>query len=419
MAENSKNTLIIGILAGIIIVLIGVLGYIGIKEKRPDVDGSDKPYVPPKKSSVKDEEKRKSVPESSVSRIVPREIKAEFDLTGRGESGDWGVSGIANFKYTIIVVAESKIDSKEVLPGGEIKVTEIRTFKTVQDSLVISDVDMKLNTSMLPVEEFSAAIDWAVSGWAKITGNVATGLAITEGKNYVKNILQDLDGTSVRSLLGACGLSPSQEVERKINATVQSAVLKAFGGIRSISGKDISGKDKSYKITYYQKSSGEPMYVKFTYSDDKPVTEDDERMVLRRVNAFIDYNLVPNKDCMPGQSWNINAADMQEVFDPYADGSYEGTVKATRRANNEKGEWVVALSPTTIDIINDSKNSTGHMNLAHGVAIVNPELVSVTELSVAGTAQGQQVNRHHLLFKAKIAGECDFQGKVVTILDND
>ena len=162
------------------------------------------------------------------------------------------------------------------------------------------------------------------------------------------------------------------------------------------------------------------MYVNFTYTDGNPVTEDDEKMVLRRVNAFIDYNLVPDKDCVPGQSWNINAADMQEVFDPYADGSYSGSVKATRMANNEKGEWVIALSPTNIDIINDSNNSTGQMNLKYGMAIVNPDQVSINELSVAGTAQGQQVNRHHLLFKAKTAGECDFQGKVITsILNKD
>ena len=417
MVGTSKITLIFGIFAGVIIIIIGVLGYINIKgaddgKKIQGPDIVEKPATQPDEKPIKDEMERKTVVESAVSRIVPRAIKAEFDLSGRGECGDWGISGLANFKYTIIVVAESNIDSKEILPGGEIKVTETRTFKTVQDSLVISDVDMKLDISLLPIDEFSTAIDWTVRGWEAITGNVVIGESVTMGKEYLKRVLQNLDGTSVRSLLGACGLSPSKEIERQINQTVQSSVLKAFGGIRSIS-------KKSYKITYYQKSSGEPMYVKFTYSDGKPVTENDEKMVLRRVNAFIDYNLVPNKDCMPGQSWNINAADMQEVFDPYADGSYVGIVKATRKANNEKGEWVVALSPTTIDIINDSNNTTGHMNLAHGVAIVNPELVSVTELSVGGMGQGQQVNRHHLLFRAKIAGECDFSGKMITTVLNN
>lgn len=414
MATTSKKTLICGILAGIAIIIIGVLGYLKIGEGEPgssDNNGdNDNTKI---EKTIKDEDTRKPVPESAVNRIVPRVIKAQFDLTGCGESGNWGVSGIANFKYTIIVVAESQIDSKEVLPGGEIKVTEIRTFKTVQDSLVISDVDMKLDVSLLPVDEFSRAIDWAVRGWEAFTGDVVTGETVTLGKKYLKKVLQKIDGMSVRSLVGACGLSPSQDVERQINQMVQSAVLKMYGGVRSIS-------NKSYKIIYYQKSSGEPLYVKFTYSDGKPVTENDEKRVLRRVNAFIDYNLVPNKDCVPGQSWNINAADMQEAFDPYADGSYVGTVKATRKANNEKGEWVVALSPSTIDIINDSNNTTGHMNLVHGVAIVNPELVSLYELSVGGTAQGQQVNRHHLLFKAKLAGECDFSGKMVTtVMNND
>lgn len=407
--DFTKKTWAIALLAGIAILIIVIIGYLSIKE-----DGGHGGGNGPDKPEDKGEEViRKTVKESAVARIVPRVMKAEFDLAGRGECGDWGVTGVANFKYTVIVVAESRIDSKEALPGGEIKVTETRTFTTVQDALTISDVDMKFDISLLPVKEFSAAIDWAVCGWGMLTGNVLSGGAITVGKNYVKTLLQEVDGTSVRSLLGAVGYQPTAEVERKLNQIVQSVALRTFGGLRSIS-------KKSYKITYYQKSSGEPMYVKFTYSDGRPVTEDEEKMVLRRVNAFIDYNLVPNRDCVPGQSWNIQAADMQEVFDPYADGSYIGEIRATRKANNEKGEWVIALSPATIDIVNGASNTTGHMNLSRGTAYVNPEVVSVNELSVAGTAQGQQVNKHHLLFKAKVAGECDFTGKVVTtLMDNE
>ena len=45
----------------------------------------------------------------------------------------------------------------------------------------------------------------------------------------------------------------------------------------------------------------------------------------------------------------------------------------------------------------------------------DPKLLIVNDLFVEGKANLQKLSRHHWLFTARISGECDFQGRVVTV----
>ena len=156
------------------------------------------------------------------------------------------------------------------------------------------------------------------------------------------------------------------------------------------------------------------MYIKITYSNGEEVYDEEEQMVLNRVNAFIDYDLVPNNDCEPGDTWTVEANSIQELFDPYAEGRYSGTIAAERKANTPDGDWNVQLKPSVINVINTNNSTTGYYNLQRGYALVNPELISINELFAEGTAKIQKVSRHHWLFTARLSGECDFQGKLVS-----
>lgn len=409
---NSMKAGVVGGLAGLVVAALIAVGYFYIGKNggtggNSGGTGGNGGDGTKEVAKPMPEIKKDPIPVSAVDRVVSRTMRGEFGLVGRGEDAKWGIARTANFKYTVIVVADSEILSKEVLPGGEIKVTEIRTFNKVQDSMVVSDVDMKLALDTLPIKIFSQAIDAAVTLWTSMTGDAASGAAVLTGKNYVMEKLKDIDGTGVRALLGASGVQPAPEMEAAINQIANAHVLKALGGVRAISGK-------SYKIVYYQKASGQPLYVKFTYSDGTEVTDEEEQMVLKRVNAFIDYNMVPNKECVPGDNWNIQARDMQEVFDSYVEGTYSGIIRATRKSNTPNGDWMIYMSPSNIDVVNDNGNTTGHLNLEKGYALVNPKLVSINEMFVEGTANLQKLSKHHWLFTSRISGECAFQGKVVT-----
>lgn len=65
------------------------------------------PPAPPLKPIEK-----KPVPVSAVDRVVPRILKAEFAMTGRGRDANWGIGKLANFQYTVFVEAQSEILSK-------------------------------------------------------------------------------------------------------------------------------------------------------------------------------------------------------------------------------------------------------------------------------------------------------------------
>jgi len=399
---------IVGWLAGIAVAALVVVIYVNFH----GCGTTPPPPPPPPPEPPEQPVKKDPVPVSALERIVPRVMKGEFGLTGRGVDAKWGIAKTANFRYTVMVIADSDILEKKDLPGGKIKVTEVRKFDRVQDGIVVSDVDMKLALDTLPIKAFAQAIDAAVTVWTSMSGDPAGGALVLSGKDYVMEKLKKIDGTGVRALLGSIGLKPAPELEAAVNKIANAHVLKALGGIRSISGK-------SYKITYYQEASGMPMYVKFTYEDGSEVTDEEERMVLKRVNAFIDYNVIPNKGCTPGDTWEIKAKDIEEVFDPYVEGTYSGTVRATRKENAQNGDWEIELAPSVINVINDDGNTTGHLNLERGQAFVNPKLVSVNNLFVEGKAKLEKLSRHHFLFTAKISGECDFQARVVTTPKSD
>ena len=412
--KSSFKSGLIGCILGFLLALLIGIGYFMFRPGGEIIEDPN-PVPPEKKPIVKTDDpkpmqeiKKDPVPVSAVDRVVSRALKAEFGMVGKGEDAKWGVSKVANFKYTVIVDANSEIQDKEVLPGGEIKVTEIRTFNKVQDSIVVSDVDIKLALDTLPIKVFSQAIDTAVTAWASFTGDVTTPAVVSGVKDYVEEKLRSVDGTGVRALLGTMGLKPNSQTEAMINQIAGAKLLKALGGIREISGK-------SYQIVYYQEASGKPMLVRIKYSNGEEVTDEEEQMVLKRVNSFIDYNTVPNKECKPGDSWTVYAKDMQEVFDPFVDGIYSGSLKATRMSNDGNGDWTIQMSPGVIDVINDDGNTTGHMKLQKGVAHVNPKLVSINDLFVEGKASLQKLSKHHWLFTARISGECDFQGRAVTV----
>lgn len=381
----------------------GKTGNSGSSGSNGSTIGTTETVVPTPMKTVE----KKSIPESAVDRLVSRTMKGEFQMTGRGKDKKWGISEEANFVCTVIVVADSKIKKKDVLSGGKIQVTEIRSFKTVQDSVVVSDVDMRLALDTIPISTFSSMIDAAAIGWATLTGDAVSAAIVKSTKDYVEEKLMSVDGISARNLLGMVGIKPPEEIEKKLSDLANAHFRQALGGIRSISGK-------SYEITYAQDKTGQPLYVDFKYENGDDILDEEEQMVLKRVNAFIDYNMVPNRECEPGDTWKIDAGDMQEVFDPYVDGNYSGVINVMRQSDNPNGDWSLQLLPGVINIINDNNNTTGHLNLRRGTASVDPKLISVNDLFASGSAKIEKVSRHHWLFTAKISGECEFQGKLVT-----
>ena len=346
---------------------------------------------------------------SAVDRIIPRTIKAEFAMTGKGSDAKWGIGKQANFRYTVNVDAKSEIISKHVFPTGNIEVREKRTFTKVFDSVVVSEVDFVLALDSLPIQEFSIAIDAAATLFASWTLNPEPSLKVVSVKNGLLHELQKVDGQGLRALLNCCGVQLKEDVEQKLNELAGNEFTRAIGGIRTA----ISG--KAYLITYLQDASGMPMTVDFKNEDGSEVTDEEELMVLKRVNAFIDYHLVPDKDCSPGARWTVYAEDMEELFDPFVDGRYSGTVNVERQPNEANGDWCLKMYPGTINVVGNGGSTIGSLRLEDGKAKVDPKNVSVNDIFVKGQAKMAKLTRHHWLFTAKVDGWCKFEGRAVTV----
>ena len=371
------------------------------------------PTVPPQPDPKKDNvgplqpQEKKPVPTSAVERIVPRILKAEFAMKGRGYDAKWGIGKEANFQYTVYVEAQSEILSKKTLPTGRIEVNEKRTFLKVYDTVVTSDVDFILALDTLPMQEFSKAIDATSMIISSMNGRPELGAVVVGVKNNLMQKLQDVNGKGLRALLGWCGLKPANDIEQKLQALAGSQLTKAIGGIRSISGK-------SYLVYYMQEESGQPLMVDFKNEDGSDVTDEEEQMVLKRVNAFIDYHLVPNKNCVPGDNWTVYAENMQELFDPFVDGRYNGKINVVRKSDAEDGDWRVVMRPGTVNVIGDGGTTTGSLRIESGEAKFDPKNVSLNDMLVEGRAKMEKLKRHHWLFTAKINGDCEFQARAIT-----
>ena len=342
----------------------------------------------------------------AVERILPhRKFSGQFATTGRGSDAKWGFAKILNFQYTVTVVAESKIISKETTNSGYIKVEEIRTFNSVTDNLVVSDVDFQLCLDTLPIEAISQAVDFVAGIYSSVTGDVVTGGSAVIVKDQVHSALKQFDGISLRGLWGLTGLNVPAEVEKYVNKLANAKIRQAIGGVRDIDGK-------SYKLTWFQKESGEPMRFKYAYADGSEVTNEEELMVLKRVNTFIDYYLAPDKDCKPGDKWTVSAENLQEAFDPFVDGTYVGSIGVVRK-ENEGEDWKLELLPSEIHVRSENE-TTGELKITAGNAKLEPKDVTLKELFAEGTANLRKISKHHILFTARIEGGCQFQGRLVS-----
>ena len=366
------------------------------KETIPPSVSSDEPggFVKPTVSPV------------AVERILPhRKFSGQFVTIGHGSDAKWGINKTLNFQYTVSVVAESEVLSKEKTDSGYIKVEEVRSFHAIADNLVVSDIDFQLCLDTLPIKAISNAVDFAAGFYSALTGNAAVGGIVLGAKEYLTATLRQFDGMSLRGLWGLTGVDLPEEVEKYVNKLANNNIRQAIGGMRDISGK-------SYKFTWYQKESGEPLQIKYSYVDGSEVTNEEEVMVLKRVNTFIDYYLAPDKDCQPGDSWNISAENLQEVFDPFVDGTYVGSIAVVRK-ENEGDDWKLEMLPSEIRVRSENE-TTGELKVTKGYATLEPKDVTLKDLFAEGTANIRKISRHHLLFTARIEGDCQFQGRLIS-----
>lgn len=333
----------------------------------------------------------------------PVVVASLFEASGLAEHAQYGARTRGAYYYATTVRARSEVTEKQEKPDGSVHVVEKRTFLQAQDHLALSDLDVALDLSTLPVRETQRYVNEACLLVAGIAGliphpiaqGVAKGAKITHATaNAAFGALYALDGTSVRGLLGDFGVEVPENVEEYFNKRVSEWAEKKIAPVHSML-QSIEG--KSYFITYTQDAAGKPLKVDFRHEAGEPISAA-EWEILRSANAFLDANVVRNTQCEVGDRWTVWADEAQEVFGMAADGEADGKLRVVRDADQENGDWTLRIEPS--EITYRGAGGHGKLEVHDGTGLVDAENASVKSLQTTATGDLGMLNkkRHWMLF---------------------
>lgn len=338
---------------------------------------------------------------------TPQLIKSVLTISGRAENADWGLKGMTSFLLTYTVACKAEIIGREETAAGDLKVVEKRTYTLARQDLQLSEVDVALALQeTLPLKAISGLVN-ATSLILASCGAEASAGSLCVGGQILNKMVKLYDGKSIRGVLGMVGVDLTPQAEAQINEFVKKYSKDVF--------RQLAIEGKSYLIVYRQeKITGAPLGVEITYADGRPLETEEEWLVLRRANAFIDSKVVPDKKCSPGDTWTIDTADFECLMDPFVAGSYRGEVKIVRLRDDDSGNWILSLKPAYVAVVSDQGRGSGELQLLSGQAEVDGRHAFIKTLSVMGKGSLKNLTSHHLLFQSRLGGSCEFRGTLIT-----
>lgn len=328
-------------------------------------------------------------------------VASLFEASGQAEHAQYGTRTSGAYYYMTTVRARSEVMEKREGKDGSVRVVEKRKFLQARDHLALSELDVALDLSTLPVRETQRYVNaacLAVAGIANMIpgGQVVGGYAkVTQAAaNAAFVALYSLDGKSVRGLLGDFGVEVPENVEIYFNNKVSEWANKKIAPVHSVL-QSIEG--KSYFITYTQDAEGKPLKVDFRHEGGEPIT-DAEWEILRSANAFLDANVVLDTRCAVGDRWTVWADEVQEAFGMAADGQAEGLLRVVRDDDQENGDWTLRIEPS--EITYRATGGHGKLEIHDGTGLVDAENASVKSLqsTAAGNLRMLNKKRHWMLF---------------------
>ena len=271
-------------------------------------------------------------------------------------------------------------------------VVEERTFDKFTHKLDV-EPKVRVDLSTLPINEFCDIVAVVGQFTDFVNSNPAAEL-LPPGTRIITNIL---NGQSL-----------------PVPERWKNTVLDKFSRDKSfrslIRSGDVQG--RTYRLTYTQNKKGDVVKFKAERVDGGKMTPE-EQDILKKCNAFIDSDVVPDVNKGVGGTWTVDSRDMQEAFSGI-DGNISGDVKFVRQ-NDKDGLWSIRMNPAELTIMNDDNFKTGNIKLNYGNATVEPKkLHSIRDMNLRGMIKNEVKSKHHLLFTAKISSWCEFKARVAS-----
>ena len=392
-------------------------------------------------------------PCDSLKDIKERETEVSFTIKGQAEDAKWGWGKVSDVIYHFKIKSTSKFPKIEKLNDGGRKVIEERYYEKVQDHLLTTPVNSKLRLDTIPLDEIHQACN--------IVSLIIDSAALQKSSQYI-NKLKEFDNKSFKTLFDDAvkkylenhpelknatrqleKLSSSLKIRKFLSfikfkqssnsVDVLKFIDKAFYGddnpIKEFHGARSLIKDKknTFLVTWFVDKDCNVTNVEYRYKNSGLlVTDEETRMILKRGNLLADYCVTRSDDELkPGTTLKVSAEDIQSIFDPFVDGEYRGSIKAT--AKQQKDTWVFKMEKARLNIETQGKNTEmeGYLNIAKGsITLSEPEGANAVKCSdlkgsdieavIYGSANMSHRTKHHWLFTAKFSGNCEFEGTMIS-----
>lgn len=376
-------------------------------QKRPSLQ------IPVKPLPVVVEQELPPVEKDAVDRLPrkdePQGLASLFEVTGKGTLAAIGGAGDVSFYYLMKTIATSKIEDKEEFESGKIKVTEIRSFSEATEIMKVSDVNLRVDLSTVPLD--------AIANTGYLIGGIASlfdpniGLAIGETVAEFRNTVDSFDGANAKpafDMLKGFGIDVQRIISEPVEGYLKGLLNEVHSHVNAVKGK-------SYRFIYWTDKAGEPLRVRYENVDHSPISPE-EQNVLNYVNLFIDCHVLPDKNCRPGDSWTINPASMGAMFGAVADGKFSGEVRVRRGNDLPDGNWSLYVDPTIITLYSEDRRPVGNVKLGGGKGIGDGRRAILRELQIDGKGKLRKRESDTYLwfyeFITKTEGDCQFRSTI-------
>lgn len=339
----------------------------------------------------------------------PQEITTLLEVTGKGTLAASGGAGDVSFYYLMKTVATSKIEDKEEFESGKIKVTEIRSFSEATEAMKISDVNLRVDLSTVPMDSIEST-GYIIGGLVSLFAP-AEGAAIATTVADYRLAVESLDGTDAKPVFDMCkkfGIDVQRIISEPVEGYLKGLLDDVHHHVNAVTGK-------SYRFIYYTDKDGEPIRVRYENVDKSPITVE-EQNVLNYVNLFIDCHILPDRNCRPGDTWPINPTSIGAMFGANAGDTCSGEITVRRGNDLSDGNWSLSVDPATITFYSKDHRPVGNVKLRGGKGIGDGRRAILRELQIDGTGKLRKKESDTYLwfyeFITKTEGDCQFRSTI-------
>ena len=339
----------------------------------------------------------------------PQGLTSIFEVTGKGTRAAAGGAGNVSFCYLMKTVATSKIEDKEESESGKIKVTEIRSFSEATEVMKVTNVNVRVDLSTVPVDAI-ANTGYLIGGISSLF-NPKVGQDIAETVAAVRETVDSFDGADAKptfELLKSFGIDVERVVTEPVEEYLKGLMDDVHKHVNAVQGK-------SYRLIYETDKAGEPIRVRYENIDHSPIS-DEEQNVLNYVNLFIDCHVLPDRNSRPGDSWPINPASLGAMFGSVAGETCSGEVTVRRGNDLPDGNWSLSVDPATITFYSKDNRPVGNVKIGGGKGVGDGRRAILRELQIDGTGKLRKKESDTYLwfyeFITKTEGDCQFRSTI-------